>query len=99
MRLPCLGKPVSSTIDASMAPNTSILGKTVRRTLASTAWSDHGALATKCSSDSCFAAVRAGAVSRHWLDALALVRQQQPGATMLSQTAPSNADREELGGP
>jgi hypothetical protein len=61
--LPFLGNVVSSTIDATMAPSRSIFGSTIWRTLASTALSDQGALATKCSSDWCFAAVRAGAVN------------------------------------
>src|ERR1700733_8293381 len=60
--LPFLGKPVSSMIDASIGPSASILGSTVWRILVRTASSDQGALATKCSSDWCFGAVRAGAV-------------------------------------
>jgi hypothetical protein len=50
-------------LEASTAPSASIFGSTIWRTLASTASSDHGAMATKCSNDWCFAAVRAGAVS------------------------------------
>ena len=50
-------------IEASIGPSVSIVGSTIWRTLVSTASSDQGALATKCSSDWCFGAVRAGAVS------------------------------------
>jgi hypothetical protein len=40
-----------------------MVGSTRSRTRASTRSSDHGALPTKCSSDWCCAATRAGAVS------------------------------------
>jgi hypothetical protein len=49
--LPLLGKLVSSMIQASTPPLRSIGGATCSRTFASTAASDHGALATKCKSD------------------------------------------------
>src|SRR5712691_222266 len=39
--LPCLGKPVSSMIHASIGPWRSIAGSTISRTLASTFASDH----------------------------------------------------------
>jgi hypothetical protein len=60
--LPCLGNDVSSMIHASIGPLLSIAGSTISRTLASTSASDQVALPTKCSSDWCWAAVRAGAV-------------------------------------
>jgi hypothetical protein len=49
-------------IHASIGPFFSIAGSTISRTLARTASSDQAALPTKCSSDWCWAAVRAGAV-------------------------------------
>jgi hypothetical protein len=59
---PFLGNPVSSMIHASIGPPRSIDGSTRSRTLARTRSSDHGAFDTKCSSDWCCAATRAGAV-------------------------------------
>ena len=50
-------------IHASIGPRRSIVGSTRSRTLARTRSSDHGALPTKCSSDWCWAATRAGAVT------------------------------------
>jgi len=49
-------------IHASIGPRFSIDGSTISRTFAKTASSDHGATPTKCNSDWCCAAVRAGAV-------------------------------------
>jgi hypothetical protein len=58
-----LGEPaVSSMIRASIGPPRSIDDSTRSRTLASTSSSDQGALPTKCKSDRCWAATRAGAV-------------------------------------
>ena len=57
-----LGNDVSSMIHASIGPCFSIAGTTISRTLASTFSSDQVASPTKCSSDWCCAAVRAGAV-------------------------------------
>jgi hypothetical protein len=48
---PCLGKDVSSKIQARMAPWRSMPGSTSSRTLASTFSSDHSPLPTKCKSD------------------------------------------------
>ena len=44
---PFLGKPVSSTIQASIGPVAWILGSSSARTAANSASSDHSALATK----------------------------------------------------
>jgi hypothetical protein len=49
-------------IHASIGPSFSISGNTISHTLASTFSSDHVEMPTKCSSDWCCAAVRAGAV-------------------------------------
>ena len=49
--LPCLGKPVSSMIHASIGPWLSIAGRTVSPTLVNTFSSDHGDLPTKWSND------------------------------------------------
>src|SRR5271154_2685957 len=48
---PCLGKPVSSMIQASIAPCRCIWGTTISRTLASTFSSDHFPSPMKCSND------------------------------------------------
>jgi len=56
------GKPVSSMIQASIALLRSMIGRVNSWIRLSTRSSDHGALATKCSSDWCWAETRAGAV-------------------------------------
>jgi hypothetical protein len=53
--------PVSSTIHVSIFPCASIPGTTSSRTLARTASSDQAAWPTRCRSDGCLAATRAGA--------------------------------------
>jgi hypothetical protein len=50
-------------IQASIGPARSIVGKTISRTWASTFSSDQPPAPTKCNSDWCCAAVRAGAVT------------------------------------
>src|SRR3954467_13790608 len=80
-------------IQASIAPLPSIIGRVNSWTRPRTRSFDHGALATKCSSDWCWAETRAGAVTaatgppplappprHHRLDSLALSRQQQAPA-------------------
>ena len=57
------GKPVSSMIQAWIGSLRAIVGSTRSRTRISTARSDHGASATRWSSDWCCAAVRSGAVT------------------------------------
>jgi hypothetical protein len=57
------GKPVSSMIRASIAPLSSMIGRINSCIRLRTRSSDHGALATKCSSDWCLAETRAGAVT------------------------------------
>jgi hypothetical protein len=58
-----LGKPVSSMIQASIAPLPSMIGTVSSWIRLRTRSSDHAALATKCSSDWCLAETRAGAVT------------------------------------
>jgi hypothetical protein len=58
-----LGKLVSSTIQAATGSWRVMSGSTISRTRRSSAASDQGALATKCSKDWCWAATRAGAVT------------------------------------
>src|SRR3954454_14494279 len=70
-------------IQASMGPARSMAGSTRSRTLVSTAVSDHGAWPTKCRSDWCWAATRAGAgTAAIGLYALALGRHEQARAVV-----------------